>query len=151
MQTIMPQSTDKTPTPKPTAVALALGNIPKSIKKIDRWILWRYTLLPNGNWTKTPHSPNGGHKMDELTPVGDNFGRQLVQGKLAEGFTVIRKPNGDADFGLGIIELGKTPSKPYNVHGSSRIAYENTRTEMHGWAMASSASRRRITVSAMGW
>jgi RecA-family ATPase len=52
-------------TPKPvSAVALALSGIPTRLKKLDRWILWKYTQLPNGKWTKTPHSPSSGHKID---------------------------------------------------------------------------------------
>ncbi len=68
---------------------------------------------------------------NQVTQLGDNFGRQLLAGKLAEGFTVIRDKDGNADFGLGIIELGKRPVHPFDVHGSSRITYENTRTEVH--------------------
>jgi hypothetical protein len=69
--------------------------------------------------------------LNQLTPMGDNFGRQLVGSKLAEGFTVIRGNDGSADFSLGIVELGKKPAHPFDVHGSSRIAYENTRVEVH--------------------
>lgn len=52
-------------TPKPTsAVRLSLNTIPKSLKLLDRWILWRYTLLGNGKWTKTPHGVGHGRKID---------------------------------------------------------------------------------------
>lgn len=51
--------------PKPTpAVKLKLETIPAELKKLPRWILWRYTLKKTGKWTKTPHSANGGHKID---------------------------------------------------------------------------------------
>ena len=69
--------------------------------------------------------------LNQLTPLGDNFGKQLVQSKLAEGFTVIRDKDGNADFSLGVVELGKKPQHPFDVHGSSRITYENTRVEVH--------------------
>ena len=69
--------------------------------------------------------------LNQLTPMGDNFGRQLVQSKLGEGFTVIRDADGNADFSLGIVELGKHPQHPYDLHGSSKIAYENARVEIH--------------------
>jgi RecA-family ATPase len=54
----MPQAKPK------SAVSLKLGNIPKSIKQYERWILWKYSQLPNGKWTKTPHSVSSGHKID---------------------------------------------------------------------------------------
>ena len=60
----MPQG-NANATPRPvSAVRLTLGNIPKELKKLDRWILWKYTLLPTGKWTKTPHSASNGRKID---------------------------------------------------------------------------------------
>lgn len=69
--------------------------------------------------------------LNQLTPLGNTFGQQLVQGKLAEGFTVIRENDGNADFGLGLIERGKRPQKPFDVKGANRVTYENARTEVH--------------------
>jgi hypothetical protein len=69
--------------------------------------------------------------INQLTPLGNTFGAQLVQGKLAEGFTVIRENDGNADFGLGMIERGKRPQKPFDVKGGDRVTYENARTEVH--------------------
>ena len=69
--------------------------------------------------------------VNSLTPIGDNFGKQLLASELQKGFTVIRQKDGNADFGLGVIDVGKVPLKPWNVHGSSRITYENTRSEVH--------------------
>lgn len=69
--------------------------------------------------------------INQLTPLGDQFGRQLVSGKLAEGFTVIRESNGNADFGLGMIERGKRPVHPFDVNTTARTTYENMRVELH--------------------
>lgn len=69
--------------------------------------------------------------LNSITPIGDNFGKQLVSSELQKGFTVIRDDNGGADFGLGVIEKGKRPAHPFDVHGSSKISYENTRVEIH--------------------
>lgn len=62
----MPQGSSTVKTPRPVAqVALRLGAIPKELKKLDRWILWRYSLIEKtGKWTKTPHSAVSGHKVD---------------------------------------------------------------------------------------
>jgi hypothetical protein len=68
--------------------------------------------------------------LAQVTGLADTFGRQLVTGKLGEGFTVIHDDHGD-DFGLGIIDKGKRPQHPFDVHGSSRITVENARTEIH--------------------
>jgi len=68
--------------------------------------------------------------LNSLTPMGDNFGRQLVSGKLGDGFTVIREKSGNVDFGLGTIQLGQRPVHPYDMHGTSMLVYENLRTEI---------------------
>jgi len=69
--------------------------------------------------------------LNQLTPMGDNFGRQLVGSKLAEGFTVIRDKDGNAEFGLGITDLASTRPSPSTSTARSRITYENTRVEVH--------------------
>lgn len=69
--------------------------------------------------------------VNSLTPIGDNFGRQLLGSELHKGFTVIRTKDGDADFGLGVVDLGRRPLKPWDVHGANRVTYENTRSEVH--------------------
>jgi hypothetical protein len=69
--------------------------------------------------------------LNQLTPIGQNFGQQLVSGKLAEGFTVIHDHDNNDDFDLGLVELGKKPLHPYDIHGKDRITYENQRTEVH--------------------
>jgi hypothetical protein len=68
--------------------------------------------------------------LNTLTPMGDSFGRQLVTGKLGEGFTVIREKSGNVDVGLGAIPLGQRPVHPYEMHGSQLVVYENLRTEV---------------------
>jgi hypothetical protein len=68
--------------------------------------------------------------LNSLTQTGDSFGRQLVSGKLADGFTVIREKSGNVDFGLGTIPLGQRPLHPYDMHGASMLVYENLRVEV---------------------
>jgi hypothetical protein len=68
--------------------------------------------------------------LNSLTQMGDDFGRQLLSGKLAEGFTVIREKSGNVDFGLGTIPLGERPAHPYDMHGAKMLVYENLRTEV---------------------
>ncbi len=69
--------------------------------------------------------------LNSLSPVADNFGRQLVGNELQKGFTVIRDNDGSADFALGTIAKGQRPLHPFDVHGSSKISYENLRVEVH--------------------
>ncbi len=70
--------------------------------------------------------------LNTLSPIGENFGKQLVAGKLGEGLTVIADTDmKNVEAVIGIIEKGKKPSHPVDVHGSGRITYENQRTEVH--------------------
>ncbi|MBK6694457.1 MAG: hypothetical protein IPG50_19950 [Myxococcales bacterium] len=69
--------------------------------------------------------------MNQINPVADKFGKQLLDQKIAEGFTVIREPNGEADFSMGILNVGQRPMHPFAVHGDAKIVYENLRTEVH--------------------
>jgi hypothetical protein len=71
--------------------------------------------------------------LNQFTQMGDNFGKQLVSGKLTEGFTVISydASETDIDFGLGITPVGKPPFHPYDVHSTDKQTYESERVEVH--------------------
>ncbi|GAH37185.1 unnamed protein product, partial [marine sediment metagenome] len=70
--------------------------------------------------------------LNQLTSMGDSFGKQLVGKKLADGFTVIHSSETNVDdFALGILPLGQKPFHPFQVKGSDRITYENERVEVH--------------------
>jgi hypothetical protein len=70
--------------------------------------------------------------LNSVSSLGDTFGRQLVGGQLGAGFTVIRESNGASDFSIGIVEVGKRPPHPIDVHGTDRLTWENARVEVHG-------------------
>lgn len=67
-----------------------------------------------------------------IAPFADNFGRQMVSGQLAQGFTVIDHGGGNTEFGVGHLALGQHPPHPFDLHGSSRRTFENLQTEVHG-------------------
>jgi hypothetical protein len=69
--------------------------------------------------------------VNQLTPMGNQFANQLVNAQLQQGFTVIIDKDQSADFGLGMIEKGKRPEHPFDVHGNGRITYEVGRTDVH--------------------
>ncbi len=69
--------------------------------------------------------------LNSLGGVADTVGRQLVAGNLSQGFTVVRDKDGHDSFALGILEKGKTPITPFDVHGAGRIPYENSRVDVH--------------------
>jgi hypothetical protein len=69
--------------------------------------------------------------VNQLTPLGNTFGGQLVNAQLQQGFTVIMDANQQADFGIGMIPKGQRPVHPFDVHGSGKIQYENTTTDVH--------------------
>ncbi len=68
--------------------------------------------------------------VNQFSQMGDRFGQQLLSQKLQEGFTVIRDPEGQIDFSLGFVEIGKRPAHPFKS-GEGRLPYENTRVEIH--------------------
>jgi hypothetical protein len=70
--------------------------------------------------------------LNSLSSLGNTFGSQLVNGQLQAGFTVIRETNGSTDFSIGIIDVGKRPLHPIDVHGSDKVSWENARVEVHG-------------------
>jgi len=61
----------------------------------------------------------------------ERFGKQVVAEELTRGFTVIRKTDGSVDFGLGIIDRGKTPFHPYQIKGDAKVVLANERIEVH--------------------
>jgi len=69
--------------------------------------------------------------VQQLSGLGDTFGRQLLTGKLSEGFTVVREASGAADFAPGMLARGQKPFRPTDVKGEDRVTYENLRTEVH--------------------
>jgi hypothetical protein len=66
-----------------------------------------------------------------ITPMADGFGRQMVSGQLARGFTVIRAESGSTDFDFGHLRLGQRPVHPFDVHGQGRLAVESLRTQVY--------------------
>jgi hypothetical protein len=66
-----------------------------------------------------------------ITPFADNFGRQMVSGQLAQGFTVIQFDDGASDFDVGHLPLGRRPLHPYSVHGKDRVTVESLRTQVY--------------------
>jgi hypothetical protein len=69
--------------------------------------------------------------LNSLTTFSSDVGRQLVSGKLGEGFTVIQDNHQHFDFSLGLLPLGQKPQHPFEVHGDGRIRYESARSEIH--------------------
>ena len=63
-----------------------------------------------------------------VTPYADNFGKQMVSGELAKGFTVIQGTDGSQDFDVGHLPLGQHPAHPLNLHGKDRVTIESQRT-----------------------
>ncbi len=69
--------------------------------------------------------------LNSLTTFSTDVGRQLVSGKLAEGFTVVEDSHQMYDFSLGLLREGEKPAHPFDVHGDGRLRYEAGRTEVH--------------------
>jgi hypothetical protein len=69
--------------------------------------------------------------LNSMSSLGNTFGNQIVATQLNQGFTVIRDSNGSADFSVGIVDVGRRPQHPIDVHGNDRVTWENTRVEVH--------------------
>jgi len=66
-----------------------------------------------------------------IAPFADSFGRQMVSGQLAQGFTVIQGDDGSSDFDVGHLAVGQHPAHPFNLHGNSRTTIESQKTEVY--------------------
>ncbi len=66
-----------------------------------------------------------------IAPFADNFGRQMLSGQLAQGFTVIQSDDGSTDFDVGHLPVGQHPVHPFNLHGDNRITFESQRTQVY--------------------
>ncbi|MDB4937129.1 MAG: hypothetical protein JWP87_4101 [Labilithrix sp.] len=100
--------------------------------RCDVYAYFRTSRIDASNFAVHRIEGQAANVLNQLTSMGDNFGKQLVGKKLNEGFTVIHysETNTD-DFSLGIIPLGQKPFHPYQVHGADRVTYENERVEIH--------------------
>lgn len=72
----------------------------------------------------------GGMGLLNVNP--DQIGRQIVDGQLQRGFTVIRyNDKGETDFALGYVPKGRRPFKPFVVDSEDKVTLVNDRTEVH--------------------
>lgn len=68
---------------------------------------------------------NGGQSLT------NSLGTQIMEGQLARGFTVIRKPRGDVELGMGVVPFGGHPPAPFQNVGNDRLVLANERVELH--------------------
>ncbi len=62
--------------------------------------------------------------------LATQFGGQLLQSRVGEGFTVIRTDNGD-EFALGHLEPPARPPQPFALSGEQRVSLANETIEVH--------------------
>lgn len=67
--------------------------------------------------------------FNSVMPLGDTFGRQLLTGKIQEGFTVIRDSEGGTEFSMGLVPKGSHPNQVNRQSG--RVLLEAGRVEVH--------------------
>ncbi len=70
--------------------------------------------------------------VSAMTTVTNKIANQVLEAQLLRGFTVIRDSDGTVEFGVGMIEKGKRPVKPFEIRGNDRLTMMNERTEVHG-------------------
>ena len=72
----------------------------------------------------------GGIAITGINP--DQLGKDIVEGQLRRGFTVIRySSTGETDFGMGYIPAGKKPFRPFYVESEDKVVLDDDRTEVH--------------------
>ncbi len=79
---------------------------------------------------RVQQSPLGGLLGGTAQDIANRVGSQLVSRELARGFTVIRDADGQADFGVGVIEKGHHPPRPFHVEAGERLTLANERAEV---------------------
>lgn len=100
--------------------------------RCDVYAYFRTSRVDASNFQVHRIEGQAANLVNQLTSMGDTFGKQLVGKKLSEGFTVVHYSETNADdFSLGILPLGQKPFHPFQVHGQDRITYENERVEVH--------------------
>ncbi|HVY49377.1 MAG TPA: hypothetical protein VHB21_25975 [Minicystis sp.] len=64
--------------------------------------------------------------------LGDAVGSAILRAEIAKGFTVVRRSNGSAEFGLGVVERGHhEDAAPFRVNDTSKPVLANDRSELH--------------------
>ena len=96
------------------------------------YIYFRPRQITSSNFTSHVIEQPVAQFLNSLSNIGNTFGKQLVNGQLQAGFTVIRDQDGSTDFSIGMVDVGKRPLHPIDVHGSNRVTWENARVEVHG-------------------
>jgi hypothetical protein len=79
---------------------------------------------------KVQQSPFGGLLGTTAQDIANRVGTQLFSRELGRGFTVIRDGDGQTDFGVGIVEKGGHPARPFHVEGGKRLTLANERAEI---------------------
>ena len=68
------------------------------------------------------------------TPVGylvNNFGQQIVQSQLSQGFTVVHHPRRGDLFAVGLLQPPQLPPTPFDTGRGKRFVYANETAEIH--------------------
>jgi hypothetical protein len=101
--------------------------------KCDIYAYFRPSRIDSSNFQVNKIEGTAASMFNAFTNMGNDFGRQLVSGKLQSGFTVISydASETDLDFGLGITPVGQPPFHPYQAHGGDKITIESERVEVH--------------------
>jgi len=81
--------------------------------RCDVYAYFRTSRVDASNFAVHRIEGQAANLVNQLTAMGDNFGKQLVGKKLSEGFTVVHYSETNADdFTLGILPLGQKAVPP---------------------------------------
>jgi hypothetical protein len=63
--------------------------------------------------------------------IAKQVGERVFASQLARGFTVIREPDGEVAFSLGVLDRGERPQVPFDKGESEALVLANDRAELH--------------------
>ena len=73
--------TDTRP-PRPKALSVMAENIPADLKRLNQWVVWRYELNKDNEWTKVPCQINGRNASTTDPTTWTDFPRALAAYQL---------------------------------------------------------------------
>jgi putative DNA primase/helicase len=75
-----------TPTPRPKPLLVMAENIPVELKQLNQWVVWRYELNDDDEWTKVPYRVDRSGKASTTEPKDwTSFGQALATYQRTKG------------------------------------------------------------------
>lgn len=74
-----------TPPPRPKALSVIAENVPADLRQLNQWVVWRYELNDDNEWTKVPSQVNDRKASTTDSTTWANFQRALAAYQQGRG------------------------------------------------------------------